>query len=71
MVIGEDLKFTLGASKIWGLVSHNDYLLRYFIRNMEVAGLLDIELEKLTPTWRNKRIGEEIIAKRLDFFLIS
>jgi hypothetical protein len=70
-VIGEDLHFTLGASKIWGLVSHNDYLLIYFIRNMEVAGLLDIEQEKLTPTWRNKRIGEERIAKRLVFFLIS
>jgi hypothetical protein len=34
-------------------------------------GLLDITPIKLSPTWRNKRIGEDYIAKRLDHFLIS
>jgi hypothetical protein len=48
-----------------------DCLSGYFIRKLEVVGLLDIEPTKLTPTWRNKRIGEDKIAKRLDHFLIS
>ena len=33
--------------------------------------MLDITPTKIIPTWRNKRIGEDYIAKRLDHFLIS
>jgi hypothetical protein len=33
-------------------------------------GLLDIAPTKICPTWRNKRMGEDYIAKRLDRFLI-
>jgi hypothetical protein len=35
------------------------------------SGLLDIAPTKLCPTWRNKRLGEDHIAKRIDCFLIS
>jgi hypothetical protein len=41
----------------------------YFLRKLEDSRLVDIEPAKLTPTWRNKRIGEERITKRLDRFL--
>jgi hypothetical protein len=33
-------------------------------------GLIDVAPDKLNPTWKNKRIGDDIIAKRLYFFLI-
>jgi hypothetical protein len=33
--------------------------------------MIDISPTKLGPTWRNKRLGEDHIAKRLDHFLIS
>jgi hypothetical protein len=67
---GGDLNFTLGASKVWGIVTQLDPLSRYFIRKLEETCLLDIEPSKLSPTWSNKRVGEARIAKRLDMFLI-
>jgi len=71
VVIGRDINFSLGASKIWGLAAHMDCLLRHFIRNMEAMGVLDIEPSKLTLAWGNKRIGESKVAKGIDLFLIS
>jgi hypothetical protein len=47
-----------------------DPLSRYFITKLEETGLLDIEPTKLSPTWSDKRVGDAIIAKRLEFFLI-
>ena len=33
--------------------------------------LIDLDLQPLKPTWSNRCLGEERIAKRLDRFLIS
>jgi hypothetical protein len=38
---------------------------------MEEVGLVDIELAKLNPTWRNNRVGETWVSKRIDRFLLS
>jgi hypothetical protein len=38
---------------------------------MDEHNILDIEPVKLKPTWRNNRVGEDNIAKRLDHFLIK
>jgi len=55
-------------SKVWGtsvrLYSLEDY------QKIREARLLDIEIIKLMPTWRNNRVGEVGISKRLDRFLI-
>ena len=32
---------------------------------------MDVELVKFKPTWPNKIIGENIIVKRLDLFLVE
>jgi hypothetical protein len=64
-------KLYIRGFKNLGPATHMDCLSRYFIRNIEATGLLDIEPTKLTPTWRNKRTREDKIAKRLDHFLIS
>jgi hypothetical protein len=34
-------------------------------------GLVDLVPPKITPTWKNKRLEKEYIAKRLDRFLLS
>ena len=34
-------------------------------------GLLDIDLVKLKPTWRNNRSGDARVAKRFDRFLVA
>ena len=31
---------------------------------------MDIEPQKITPTWSNHRVGDERVAKRLDIFLL-
>jgi hypothetical protein len=61
--VGGDLKFTLGASQVWGLEAHVDCLSCYFIKKLEELGLLDVEPAKLTPTWRN-RISREAHMQR-------
>ena len=38
---------------------------------LEKASLVDIEPVKLSPTWKNFRIGDEEVAKILDRFLVS
>jgi hypothetical protein len=43
----------------------------YFSHKLGESGLLDIAPTKIFPTWRNKRMGEDYIEKRLDRFLIS
>jgi hypothetical protein len=50
VVVGGDLNFTLGASKIWGPTTQVDCLASYFIKKLEEVGLLDVELAKLSPT---------------------
>jgi hypothetical protein len=50
VVIGGDLNFTLGASKVWGPTTQLDPLSSYFIRKLEETSLLDIEPSKLSPT---------------------
>jgi hypothetical protein len=52
VLIGGDLIFTLGDSKIWGLAAQLDPLADFFISNLEEARLLNIQPIKLTPTWR-------------------
>jgi hypothetical protein len=38
---------------------------------LEDVGLFDVEPIEMKPTWRNKRIRDERIAKTLDRFLVS
>jgi hypothetical protein len=35
-----------------------------------MQGWVDVEPTKFRPTWSNNRCGEDVIAKRLDHFLI-
>ena len=65
MILGRDLNFSLGLSKVWGPMGHDDSLSEHFTRKLEEVGLLDIELIKIIPTWTNKRSRYAIIGKRL------
>eukprot|EP01018_Ginkgo_biloba_P020280 Gb_31029 [translate_table: standard] len=61
--------FALGLGIM--LYSQVDLRLDFFIRSLEEVGLYDIEPVKLRPTWSNKRVGEERIAKMIDRFLMK
>lgn len=71
LLIGGDLNFSLGAADIWGPSARIDPLTDFFTHLFHSHKLLDVNLIKAKPTWRNRRTGEERIAKRLDRFLIN
>jgi hypothetical protein len=47
-----------------------DPLAKFFITKLELLGLLDIMPTKLSPTWRNIRKGEALVAKWIYLFMI-
>jgi hypothetical protein len=65
-----DLNFSFGRADIWGSTTQVDPLSNFFTQRLEEKGVFNIEPIKLNPTWRNKRVGEDRIAKRLDRFLL-
>eukprot|EP00253_Pinus_taeda_P015079 PITA_15079 len=71
LLIGGDLNFSLGAAEIWGTSARIDPLTYFFSPLFHSHKLLDVNLIKAKPTWRNRRTGEEHISKRLDRFLIN
>lgn len=71
LVVGGDLIFSLGMSKTWGPQARVDHLAYFFLKNIREGNLIDSNLIKITPTWRNKRVGEARVAKRLDRFLLN
>jgi hypothetical protein len=46
-------------------------LAEFFINKLEEASFVDVEPIKLVPTYRNMRVGEERLTKRIDQFLVS
>lgn len=71
LIIGGDLNFTLGVSEIWCPKAIPDPLSHFFKSHLSQLDLFDLEPVKLNPTWRNRRSGEDQIAKRLDRFIVE
>jgi len=68
MVIGGDLNFTISLQEVWGSSLEEDCQKGLFFSFLENSQLIDVELAKLSPTWRNFRIGDEEAAKILERF---
>ena len=71
LVLGGDLNLSLGVSEVWGPKAYPDALANFFIQSFARKNLLDIIPPKVSPTWRNKRVGDQRVAKRLDRFLVA
>ena len=71
LILGGDFKFSLGLAKVWGPRAREDTLSYYFSQKMIAKSLFDVEPTKLKPTWRNKWVGEDWIANRIDRFIVS
>ena len=71
LVLGGDLNFSLGLSKIQGCRAIIDCLSNYFSKKMDDYGLVDIVLSVLLPTWSNRRVEIHNICKRLDRLMVS
>jgi len=70
LVIGGDLNFSIGNAETWGPSAKADSLSYFFMNALISHNLIDVNLIKLRPTWRNCRMGEARIAKKLDRFLL-
>eukprot|EP00253_Pinus_taeda_P028429 PITA_28429 len=64
MVVGGDLNFSLGRAEAWGPSAREDPLSDFFYHALLDKKLTDPAPIKLKPTWRNRRSGEDRIAKR-------
>eukprot|EP00253_Pinus_taeda_P029977 PITA_29977 len=71
MIVGGDLNFSMGRAEAWGPSAREDPLSDFFHKALLDKNLIDPSPIKLKPTWRNRRSGEDRIAKRLDCFLLS
>eukprot|EP00253_Pinus_taeda_P023384 PITA_23384 len=71
MVLGGDMNFSLRRAETWGPAAREDQLAEFFENSITSHNLIDINLIKMKPTWRNRRVGEARVAKRLDRFLLS
>jgi exonuclease III len=56
-LLGGDLNFSLGASEVWGPRAAQDPLNNFFLNYLDQVGLVDVEPQKLTPTWCNRWVG--------------
>jgi hypothetical protein len=70
-IVGGDLNFSLGNSKVWRHYTIFYPLTNYFLRNLDDCGLFGVAPVKLRLAWRNKRVDPDRISKRLDRFLMS
>eukprot|EP01018_Ginkgo_biloba_P006122 Gb_38546 [translate_table: standard] len=57
VILGGDSNFMLSNAGIWGSSAHSNPLSSYFLKKLEVVGLVDVEPTKLSPTWRTLRIA--------------
>ena len=71
LILGGDLNLTLSASETWGSKAILDPLASHFRLMFDSVYLVDVAQPDSGPTWRNGRVGEAGISKRLDRFLIS
>lgn len=71
VILGGYLNFSLGSVESWGPRASLDPLTNFFKFHRIQGDLIDLDPIKLEPTWRNHRIGEGHIAKRLDQFLVG
>ena len=71
LVLAGDLNLIMKASEMWGNRTNLGSLTTFFINLFNNNKLIDIQPGKLVPMWRNGRLGDAFIVKRLDCFLLS
>lgn len=71
IIIWGDLNFSLGHVESWRNRAQTSPLMTYFEHLMDSNNLMNIDSAKILPTWRNRRTGEDALARRLDHFKIK
>eukprot|EP00253_Pinus_taeda_P008313 PITA_08313 len=70
-ILGGDLNFSLGFRESWGSMAQVDTITDFMRNALEQADFVDVPMHQPMPTWRNRRVGEAALARRLDRFLLK
>jgi hypothetical protein len=70
LIIARDLNIILSPEEAWG-GNRTSIMDGYYSNLFSTIHLVDIKPEKLLPTWRNGRQGQEAISRRLDMCLVA
>lgn len=70
-ILGGDLNFSLGFRESWGSMAQVDSITDFMRIALERADFVDVPMLQPMPTWRNRRVGEAALARRLDRFLLK
>jgi exonuclease III len=70
LILGGDPNLTLNAKECWGERVRIDPLIDYSYNLVKYLNLVDVEPHNVVPTWWNSKRGRDMIAKRLDQFLV-
>ena len=70
LIIWGDLNFSIGFWESWGSHAHMDPLSDTMTHHMEEHHLINVPMNKLMPTWHNRRTGDAALGRRLDRFLM-
>lgn len=71
IILASDLNLSPGISKSRGPNSHANTLSDYFRKFLSSHHLVDPLIISPSPTWRNRHTGDDLVARRLDHFLIK
>ena len=66
LILGGDINLTMNSLEIWGTRAVLDPLASFFKNLFDSVGLIDVAPSIAVPTWRNGRVGDHGIRKRLD-----
>jgi endonuclease/exonuclease/phosphatase family metal-dependent hydrolase len=66
LIMAGDMNFTTNSEEVWGVSALADPLVVFFKEIFLKNNLVDVAPAVVVPTWRNGRVGDEGIAKRLD-----
>jgi len=71
LILTGDLNLSTSPEESWGDFSLTDSLAVFFKGLFTKYNLVDATPVKAVPTWKNGRVGTEIISKPLDRFLVA
>lgn len=71
IIIGGDLNFSLGYGESWGSTAQVDSIIGYMSDLLKRHNLIDVPMHKPLITWRNRRIREVALARRLDKYIMK
>jgi hypothetical protein len=70
LIMAGDFNIILYSDEAWG-VNRSSFIDDYFKDLFASKNLIDIKPPKLVPTWRNGRLGQNAITRRLDRVMVS